>query len=48
VRFLDRQTIGDPDHWQADVGVLRALLPHWQPRTLAAAVADCVAAWSSP
>ena len=48
VRFLDKQTAGDPDHWQADTSTLRVLLPHWQPRTLAAAIADCVDAWSSP
>ncbi|HEY3924897.1 MAG TPA: SDR family oxidoreductase [Acidothermaceae bacterium] len=47
VRFLDKQTTGDPDHWQADISTLRALLPQWQPRTLAAAVAACVAAWST-
>jgi UDP-glucose 4-epimerase len=48
VRFLDRQTAGDPEHWQADISKLQGLLPNWQPRRLAAAVADCVAAWSSP
>jgi UDP-glucose 4-epimerase len=47
VRFLEKQTTGDPDHWQADISTLRGLLPYWQPRTLPAAVADCVAAWSS-
>jgi UDP-glucose 4-epimerase len=47
VRFLEKQTTGDPGHWQADISTLRRLLPHWQPRTLAAAISDCVAAWST-
>ena len=47
VRFLEKQATGDPDHWQADISTLQELLPQWRPRTLAAAVADCVAEWSA-
>jgi UDP-glucose 4-epimerase len=47
VRFLDRQTVGDPEHWQADISVLQGLLPGWQPLELDRALADCVGSWSS-
>ncbi len=47
VRFLDRPTAGDPEHWQADISVLQGLLPSWQPLNLERSLADCVESWPS-
>jgi nucleoside-diphosphate-sugar epimerase len=37
---------GDPERWHADISSLRALLPSWEPRSLAEGLASCVASWS--
>jgi UDP-glucose 4-epimerase len=37
---------GDPERWQADISVLRLLVPNWNPRSLAEGLASCVAGWS--
>lgn len=36
---------GDPRAWQADITLLRSLVPGWQPRPLAESLAACVAEW---
>lgn len=36
---------GDPLHWRADVSRLRQLAPGWQPRDLAEALRETIAAW---
>ncbi len=45
VRFRGQVSTTDPERWVADIGRLRGLLPHWQPRPLTNAVGDCVRAW---
>lgn len=42
-RGVDRP--GNPIRWAADVGLLRALLPGWQARPLAAGLHDCLTIW---
>ena len=38
---------GDPRRWAADVSGLSALLPDWQPRSLAAGLKQCLASWQA-
>jgi len=45
IRCRGIERSGDPERWQADISSLRALLPKWQPRSLAAGLASCVAGW---
>ena len=45
VRCRGVERAGDPRAWRADTTRLRTLAPQWQPRPLARALAECIAAW---
>lgn len=37
---------GDPQFWQADVALLRSLVPDWQPPLLSERVSQCISQWT--
>lgn len=45
IRFRGDARAGDPQRWQADVSLLRSLIPAWQPGAFPQMLAECVAAW---
>jgi UDP-glucose 4-epimerase len=45
VQYRGMPIPGDPEQTCADIRVLRSLLPSWNPRSVTAALTDCVAVW---
>jgi UDP-glucose 4-epimerase len=36
---------GDPQHWRADISLLRSLAPKWKPRPLSESLSACINVW---
>lgn len=47
IRYLGQEIRGNPQRWVADVSLLRALLPSWDPRPVRDTLAGCVDVWRS-
>ena len=45
VRCREQKMVGHPDHWCADISLLRSLVPNWQPKPFSRALSRCVAVW---
>jgi UDP-glucose 4-epimerase len=41
------QRRGAPERWCADIGLLRSLIPGWEPKPFAVALSECLAAWQN-
>jgi nucleoside-diphosphate-sugar epimerase len=45
VRCRGRERPGDPQRWRADITLLRALAPGWQPQTFERRLEQCINFW---
>ena len=45
IRCRAQKMAGHPEHWCADISLLRSLIPDWCPKPFSLALSRCVASW---